>query len=133
MSAINDPIGDMLTRIRNGYAANKKVISCHASKALERILDVLKTEGYIRGHKRENVSKGIDKLLIELKYYEGSPVIKKLQRVSTPGRRVYTNVSDMPKFMGGLGTFIVSTPKGIMTDHQAREATLGGELICQVF
>ena len=130
---LNDPISDMITRIRNGLKAGKGAVSCPASKTLENVLKVLKDEGYIRGYNREPVRKGIENLNVELKYYDEAPVIKKIKRVSTPGRRVYSNIKELPLVRNGLGCLIVSTPKGIMSDREARESNVGGEVLCEVF
>lgn len=129
---ICDPLGDMLTRIRNGLKARKDVIVAPASKTRERILDVLEREGYIRGYERAQNEQGYDELRIMLKYYEGAPVIRTIQRVSTPGRRVYSSVRDLPKVRNGLGISIVSTPKGVLSDQEARDANVGGEILCTV-
>ena len=130
--AMTDPLGDMLTRIRNGQQARKDSILTPASKLRAHVLDVLQREGYIRGYSEEAVGpqKG---LRIELKYFEGQPVIRTIERVSKPGRRVYAAVDAMPRVANGLGITIVSTPKGVMADHAAREANVGGEVLCKVF
>ena len=126
--SFSDPLGDMLTRIRNGQQARKSDITVPASKLRESVLEVLKREGFIRGYSRINVRKGIDEIKVELKYYEGRPVISEIARVSTPGRRVYSRVKDLQKFYNGL-----STPQGVMSDHEARQANVGGEVLCKVF
>ena len=131
--SFSDPIGDMLTRIRNGQKARKDVIACPDSKLRRSVLDVLKRECYIRGYKQEKDDRGITALSIELKYDQGQPVIKEMSRVSKPGRRVYFSVADMPRVKNGLGITIVSTPMGVMADHDARTKNVGGEAICQVF
>lgn len=131
--SMTDPLGDMLTRIRNGQRANKSVISSPASLLRQNVLDVLTREGYIRGYERINVRAGIDELKIELKYHEGRPVINEIFRISTPGRRVYSKVKDLPKVYNGLGISVISTPSGVMSDHEARQANVGGEVLCQVF
>ena len=131
--SMTDPLGDMLTRIRNGQRANKSVITAPASLLRQNVLDVLMREGYIRGYKRANVREGVDELEIELKYHEGRPVISEIMRVSTPGRRVYSKVKDLPKVYNGLGISVISTPSGVMSDHEARVANVGGEVLCQVF
>lgn len=131
--SMSDPLGDMLTRIRNGQHAHKTVVSCPASRGKARVLDVLQREGFIRGYKEEKDNDGHAQLLIELKYDEHQPVIRELNRVSKPGRRVYFGVNDLPRFYNGLGVTIVSTPKGVMADHEARSAHVGGEVLCQVF
>ncbi|MBX2833373.1 MAG: 30S ribosomal protein S8 [Micavibrio sp.] len=131
--AMSDPLGDMLTRIRNGQMANKSVIECPFSKLRENVCKVLADEGFIRAYKAEDGENNKKNLLIELKYAEGRGVIRKLDRVSKPGRRVYTSMKDMPRFYNGLGILIVSTPRGVMADHAARDANVGGEVLCQVF
>jgi small subunit ribosomal protein S8 len=131
--SLTDPIGDLLTRIRNGQQAGKSSISAPASKLRENVLGVLEREGYIRGFTRVNHREGIDSLKIELKYNEGEPVISQIMRVSKPGRRVYAKIKDLPKVYNGLGISILSTPRGVMSDHEARQANVGGEVLCQVF
>ena len=130
---ILDPIGDMLTRIRNAHSAKKQNVSMPASKQKEAILSVLQSEGYIRGFSRENVRAGVDNLIVELKYYEGTPVINTIQRRSKPGRRLYVAADEIKPVANGLGINILSTSKGIMSDVQARSSNIGGELICSVF
>ena len=129
---MTDPLGDMLTRIRNGQQARKDSILTPASKLRSRVLDVLQREGYIRGYTEEELA-GQKGLRIELKYFEGQPAIQHLARVSKPGRRVYVTVDAMPRVANGLGVSIVSTPKGVMADHSARENHVGGEVLCTVF
>ncbi len=129
---IIDPIGDLLTRIRNGQLRRKAKISSPNSRLRIRVLDVLQAEGFIRGYAEVEI-KGHKELEIELKYHEGEPVIRELKRVSTPGRRVYTSVSDLKPHRQGLGLSILSTPQGVMTDVSAREKNVGGEVLCQVF
>lgn len=131
--AMSDPLGDMLARIRNGQMANKSVIECPFSKLRENVCKVLADEGFIRAYKSEERDNNKKVLLIELKYAEGRGVIRQIDRVSRPGRRIYKSVKDMPRFYNGLGVLIVSTPQGLMTDHKAREANVGGEVLCQVF
>ncbi|MFK7792500.1 MAG: 30S ribosomal protein S8 [Devosiaceae bacterium] len=131
--AMTDPIGDMLTRIRNAQMRNKTTVVAPASKLRERVLQVLADEGYIRGYSRTEMGDGKSEINIELKYFDGTPVIRKIQRVSKPGRRVYTSVGNIPTVNNGLGVSILSTPKGVMADHQAREENVGGEVLCQVF
>ncbi|MCW8836078.1 MAG: 30S ribosomal protein S8 [Rhodospirillales bacterium] len=131
--SMSDPLGDMLTRIRNGQMARKSSITAPASSLRTNVLEVLKREGYIRSFERYEVRKGIDELKIELKYQDGDPVIREISRVSTPGRRVYSKIKDLPKFYNGLGISILSTPRGVMSDAEAREANVGGEVLCQVF
>jgi small subunit ribosomal protein S8 len=129
---IIDPIGDLLTRIRNGQLRKLAKIKSPNSRLRIRLLDVLQEEGYIRGY-AEVETKGRKELEIELKYHEGEPVIREIKRVSTPGRRVYSSVSDLKPHRQGLGVSILSTPKGLMTDNSAREKNVGGEILCQVF
>jgi len=131
--ALSDPLGDMLTRIRNGQQARKATVNAPASKLRENVLDVLQREGYIRGYSRANVRKGIDELVVELKYHEGAPAIRTIGRVSRPGRRVYSKIKDLPKVYNGLGISILSTPRGVMSDAEARAANVGGEVLCKVF
>ncbi len=130
---MSDPLGDLLTRIRNGQRARKSSVSSPASKLRANVLEVLKREGYIRDFARQEVSPGIAELRIELKYQEGKPVIREISRVSKPGRRVYSKIKDLPKVYNGLGIAILSTPKGVMSDNEARAANLGGEILCRVF
>jgi small subunit ribosomal protein S8 len=131
--AIIDPLGDMLTRIRNAQMRRKSRVSSPGSKLRARVLDVLQSEGYIRGYTQTEFGDGRTEFDIELKYYEGQPVIRSIERVSKPGRRVYASVDTMPRVADGLGVTIVSTPKGVMADHSAREANVGGEVLCKVF
>jgi len=131
--SISDPISDLFARIKNGQQARLQVISAPASKYVENVLGVLQREGYIRTYSREEVGKGKADVNIELKYDAGTPVIKQLDRVSTPGRRVYTGVQKLGKFFNGLGIFILSTPKGILSDREAREQNVGGEILGKVF
>jgi len=129
---MNDPVGDLLTRIRNAQMRNKSKVSSPGSKLRESLLEVLKNEGYIRGYavvERE----GRSEIEIELKYFDGEPVIREIERISKPGRRVYTSVKNLPRINNGLGVAIVSTPKGVMADHDARDANVGGEILCTVF
>lgn len=130
---MNDPIGDMLTRIRNAQNRHKSSVSTPASKLRGWVLDVLKDEGYIRGYTPGVDRNGHPTLEIELKYHDGTPVIREVRRVSKPGRRVYMGVSDLPQVRGGLGVSIVSTPRGVMSDAHARAANVGGEVLCTVF
>lgn len=131
--AMSDPLGDMLTRIRNGQRAGLKQVSCPASKLRAAVLSVLQSAGYIRAYKDSADDQGHKTFVIDLKYDEGRPVIKILQRVSKPGRRIYAGAQDIPRFYNGLGVTIVSTPRGVMADQQARDENIGGELLCQVF
>ena len=130
---MNDPLGDMLTRIRNAQMRGKSSVNTPASKLRRWVLDVLTDEGYIRGYSETEIVNGVSELEIELKYYEGQPVIQEIQRVSKPGRRVYSSVKTMPVVRNGLGISIVSTPKGVMSDNAARENNVGGEILCRVF
>jgi small subunit ribosomal protein S8 len=130
---MNDPIGDMLTRIRNAQMRGKSTVSTPASKLRGWVLDVLAEEGYIRGYETGTDARGHATLEIGLKYFEGTPVIRELKRVSTPGRRVYMGVKDIPVVRQGLGVSIVSTPKGVMSDANARSQNVGGEVLCTVF
>ena len=130
--SVNDPIGDMIARIKNAAERRRSKVSTPASRMRARVLDVLQDEGYIRGY-AEVEYKGHKELEIELKYHEGEPVIRELKRVSTPGRRVYSSVSDLKPHRQGLGVSILSTPQGVMTDSSAREKNVGGEVLCQVF
>lgn len=130
--AVTDPLGDMLTRIRNGQQARKDSVLTPASNLRVRVLDVLQREGYIRGYS-ENASGAHRELRIDLKYFEGQPAIQYVQRVSKPGRRVYSGAKDLPRVRNGLGITIVSTPKGVLSDAEAREQNVGGEVLAQVF
>ncbi|MDX2482995.1 30S ribosomal protein S8 [Antarcticimicrobium sediminis] len=130
---MNDPIGDMLTRIRNSQMRGKSTVITPASKLRAWVLDVLADEGYIRGYEELTGANGHPALEISLKYFEGDPVIREIKRVSTPGRRVYMGVKDIPSVRQGLGVSIVSTPKGVMSDAKARSANVGGEVLCTVF
>lgn len=131
--ALSDPLGDMLTRIRNGQRARMSSVESPASKLRTSVLEVLKREGYIRGYAQEEVRPGVSNLKIELKYHEGEPVIKQISRVSKPGRRVYSKIADMQRVYNGLGIAIISTPRGVMSDNEARAANVGGEVLCRVF
>jgi small subunit ribosomal protein S8 len=129
---MTDPLGDMLTRIRNGQQARKDSILTPASKLRANVLDVLQREGYIRGYSEEELA-GQKGLRIELKYFEGKPAILHLARVSKPGRRVYSGSSDLPRIRNGLGMTIVSTPRGVLSDAEARDQNVGGEVLAEVF
>jgi|SRR5688572_4666388 len=131
--SLNDPLGDMLTRIRNGYQARKPVVASPYSVHRENVCKVLQDEGYIRGYKVEDRGNNKKDLMIELKYDQGQPAIRQLSRVSTPGRRVYTKISDIQPHYNGLGIQILSTSQGVMADHKARAENVGGEVLCQVF
>jgi small subunit ribosomal protein S8 len=130
---VNDPIGDMITRIRNAQLRSKSKVSMPGSKQRERVAEVLKVEGYVRGYAVVAHANGRSELEIELKYFDGEPVIREIERVSKPGRRVYASVKNLPRINNGLGVAIVSTPKGVMADHAARDANVGGEILCTVF
>ncbi len=130
---MNDPLGDMLTRIRNAQMRGKSTVVSPASKLRAWVLDVLADEGYIRGYEKTTGADGHPALEISLKYFDGTPVIRELRRVSTPGRRVYRACKDLPSVRQGLGVSIVSTPKGVMSDAHARQANVGGEVLCTVF
>ena len=131
--SLSDPLGDLLTRIRNGQRAKKSTITTPASRLRENLLSVLEREGYIRSFERYTVREGVDELSVELKYSEGEPVISEIMRVSKPGRRVYAKIKDLDKVYNGLGISILSTPRGVMSDQEARQANVGGEILCQVF
>ena len=131
--SMTDPLGDMLTRIRNGQRARKNAVSSPASKLRNNVLDVLQREGYIRGYSQHELRPGISEIEIELKYYEGDPVIREIKRVSKPGRRVYSGIKDLTRVYNGLGIAILSTPRGVLSDSEAREQHVGGEVLCQVF
>ncbi|HKR20026.1 MAG TPA: 30S ribosomal protein S8 [Stellaceae bacterium] len=130
---MTDPLGDLLARIRNAQQARKATVQSPASKIRANVLEVLQREGYIRGYSREEVRPGVAELTIELKYVDGEPVIREITRISKPGRRVYSRISDLPRVYNGLGISILSTPKGVMSDNEARAANLGGEVLCRVF
>ena len=131
--AMTDPLGDMLTRIRNGQRAGMQNVSCPASKLRANVLEVLKREGYIRGFTSANGGEVAAQFMIELKYNEGSPVIREINRISKPGRRVYSKIADLPRVYNGLGISILSTPRGVMSDNEARAANVGGEVLCRVY
>ena len=131
--AINDPVGDMLTRIRNAQNRKLATVVTPASNLRANVLEVLQKEGYIRGFERHEVSPGLAEIKIELKYHEGEPVIRTIKRVSKPGRRVYSKIKDLPRPFNGLGIAVLSTPRSVMSDNEAREANVGGEVLCQVF
>ena len=130
---MTDPLGDMLTRIRNGQQARKTKITSPASRLRTNVLEVLKREGFIRGFSQQKIRTGISEIEIELKYHEGDPVIREISRVSTPGRRVYSGVKDLPRVYDGLGISILSTPRGVLSDSEARDQNVGGEILCRVF
>lgn len=130
---MTDPLGDMITRIRNAQMRRKTKVATPASTLRGHVLDVLAAEGYIRGYAKVDYEGGPSEFEIELKYFDGQPVIREIERISKPGRRVYTSVKTLPRVMNGLGVSILSTPKGVMSDHQAREENVGGEVLCRVF
>ena len=129
---MSDPLGDMLTRIRNAQMRKKSKVTTPGSRLRERVLDVLQAEGYIRGYAQLEED-GKAEIEIELKYYDGQPVIREIERVSRPGRRVYASVKNIPRVSNGLGVSILSTPKGVMSDTEARDQNVGGEVLCRVF
>lgn len=131
--SFNDPLSDLVTRIRNGQAARLSSIKSPASKLRTNLLEVLKREGYIRDYAVAQQDNGVAELTVELKYSEGQPVIREIKRASKPGRRVYTQVKDVPRVYNGLGISILSTPRGVLSDKEAREANVGGEILCRVF
>jgi small subunit ribosomal protein S8 len=131
--SMSDPLGDMLTRIRNAQGSRHASCVSPASKLRANVLDVLKREGYIRGFAAEEIRPGVAQLRIELKYAEGEPVIKEIHRVSKPGRRVYSKIQELPRVYAGLGVSILSTPRGVLSDAEARAANVGGEVLCRVF
>jgi small subunit ribosomal protein S8 len=130
---LNDPLGDLIARINNAHMRKKNKVSTPGSRLRASVLDVLKNEGFIRGYSSVEHKDGRSELEIELKYSEGEPVIREISRVSKPGRRVYVAVKNLPRVNNGLGLAILSTPKGVMADHDAREANVGGEVLCTVF
>ena len=130
---MTDPLGDMLTRIRNAQMRKSSKVSTPGSSLRKNVLDVLQAEGYIRGYTTTDFGNGRSEFEIERKYFDNEPVIRKIERVSKPGRRVYANVESVPRVSNGLGVSIISTPKGVMADHAARELRVGGEVLCTVF
>jgi small subunit ribosomal protein S8 len=130
---MSDPLGDMLTRIRNAQRARSQNVVSPASSMRANVLEVLIREGYIRGFTKVDIRPGVSQLNIELKYADGEPVIKEINRVSKPGRRIYSKIADLPRVYNGLGIAILSTPRGIMSDSEARAANVGGEVLCRVF
>ena len=131
--SMNDPLGDLLSRIRNAQMRNKSKVTTPGSKLRARVLEVLKNEGYIRDYSSVEHKDGRSEFEIELKYFDGTPVIREIERVSRPGRRVYASVKALPRVNNGLGISILSTPKGVMADHEARDQNVGGEILCTVF
>jgi small subunit ribosomal protein S8 len=130
---MSDPLGDMLARIRNGQRAKKETVTCPASKLKASVLAVLESEGYIRGYKEEKSEVGLPEIRIDLKYDQGVPVIREVSRISRPGLRIYKGSKELPRHYNGLGISVVSTPRGVMADHEARNQNVGGEVLCQVF
>ncbi len=131
--SMSDTLGDMLTRIRNGQTTNKKIVDAPASRFRKNVLEVLKREGFIRNFEEKEMRPGINFFEIELKYYNGKPVISEIKRVSKPGRRVYSSIKNLQKTYNGLGISILSTPRGVMSDNEAREANVGGEILCTIY
>jgi small subunit ribosomal protein S8 len=131
--SMSDPLGDMLARIKNAQRARHTVCVAPASKLRANVLDALKREGFIRGFSAEELRPGVARLRIELKYHEGEPVIREITRVSKPGRRVYSKIAELPRVYAGLGVSILSTPRGVLSDAEARAAHVGGEVLCRVF
>ena len=131
--SMSDTLGDMLTRIRNGQTTNKKVVDAPASRFRKNVLEVLKREGFIRNFEEKEMRPGINFFEIELKYYNGKPVITEIKRVSKPGRRVYSSIKNLQKKYNGLGISILSTPRGVMSDNEARVANVGGEVLCTIY
>ena len=131
--SMSDTLGDMLTRIRNGQTTNKKIVDAPASRFRKNVLEVLKREGFIRNFEEKEMRPGINFFEIELKYYNGKPVITEIKRVSKPGRRVYSSIKNLQKTYNGLGISILSTPRGVMSDNEAREANVGGEVLCTIY
>ena len=131
--SMSDTLGDMLTRIRNGQTTNKKVVDAPASRFRKNVLEVLKREGFIRNFEEKEMRPGINFFEIELKYYNGKPVISEIKRVSKPGRRVYSSIKNLQKTYNGLGISILSTPRGVMSDNEARQANVGGEILCTIY
>jgi len=131
--SMSDTLGDMLTRIRNGQTTNKKVVDAPASRFRKNVLEVLKREGFIRNYEEKETKPGINFFEIELKYYNGKPVITEIKRVSKPGRRVYSSIKNLQKTYNGLGISILSTPRGVMSDNEARQANVGGEVLCTIY
>ncbi len=131
--AVTDTLGDMLTRIRNGQMAHMAVVSCPSSKLLKNVLEALRREGYIRGFVEVQQGTGQPSLDIELKYHEGEAAIRKIERISTPGRRVYAGIGDLGRVFNGLGVWVLSTPRGVLSDNEARAQNVGGEVLCRVF
>ena len=130
---MNDPVGDMIARIKNAAERRRSKVTTPASRLRQRVLDVLQSEGYIRGYSSSVSDRGFPQFEIELKYYDGEPVIAEIARVSKPGRRVYSKIKELPRVYAGLGVSILSTPRGVMSDAEARAANVGGEVLCRVY
>jgi len=131
--SLSDPLGDLLTRIRNAQRARQTSCVTPASRLRANVLEVLKREGFIRGYSAHELRPGVSQLKVELKYNEGEPVIKEITRISKPGRRVYSKIKELPRVYAGLGISIISTPRGVLSDAEARAANVGGEVLCRVF
>jgi small subunit ribosomal protein S8 len=131
--SFSDPVGDLLTRIRNAQKARLSSVQTPASKLRGNVLDVLKREGYIRDYSRSEEQAGMAEFKVELTYHDGEPVIREISRISKPGRRVYSKIADLPRIYNGLGISILSTPRGVMSDTEARAANVGGEVLCRVY
>ncbi|MGE3624234.1 MAG: 30S ribosomal protein S8 [Bdellovibrionales bacterium] len=131
--SVTDTLGDMLTRIRNGQMARMPKVACPSSKLRKNVLDALQREGYIRGYSEVQKGAGQAELEIELKYHEGEAAIRKIERVSTPGRRIYAGIKKLPRVFNGLGVSILSTPRGVLSDNEARAQNVGGEILCRIF
>ncbi len=131
--SFSDPVGDLLTRIRNAHSAGKSKMTVPASKMRARVLDVLISEGYLRAYSSRNIRPGISEFVVELKYFDNKPVIQSISRISKPGRRVYRQVTDLPRVFNGMGIAILSTSKGVISDAKAKELGVGGEVLCQVY
>ncbi len=130
---LTDPLGDMITRIRNAQMRHKETVSFNKSRLLMNVLEVMKQEGFIGSYTVHNISKGIEELTVKLRYYEGEPVIKEIKRISRPGRRVYASKKNMPIVYNGLGVTILSTSKGVISSAKAMEQSVGGEVLCNIF
>lgn len=131
--SVSDPLGDMLTRIRNAQRSRHTACVAPNSRLRQNVLEVLKREGFIRGFSTEELRPGVSQINIELKYNDGEPVIKEITRISKPGRRVYSKIKELPRVYAGLGISILSTPRGVLSDAEARAANVGGEVLCRVF
>lgn len=131
--SMSDPLADMIARIRNGQKARKAQVAVKAAKLHTAVLGVLKEEGYIRGFADKEIRKGVRETVVDLRYHEGQPAIREIERISSPGRRVYSGIKSLARPHGGLGVAIVSTPQGVMSDSAARTKNVGGEVICRVY